>query len=87
MTTHKKHTTQLEKALRCLDNDAICSEDIDPLKEELEYYLVRMAWGFVCCFLIYSFQHCMSTAFHVCSLGCFNPVPNLKDGSLGKGWV
>jgi len=41
VTTHKKHTTQLEKALRCLDNDAISSEDIDPLKEELEYYLAQ----------------------------------------------
>jgi CCR4-NOT transcription complex subunit 3 len=41
VTVHKKHTIQLEKALRCLDNDAISSEDIDPLKEELEYYLVR----------------------------------------------
>lgn len=40
MTVHKKHTSALEKALRCLDNDAINSEEIDPLRDDLEYYMV-----------------------------------------------
>lgn len=40
MTVHKKHVQALEKALRCLDNDALASEDLDPLKDDLEYYLV-----------------------------------------------
>jgi hypothetical protein len=40
VTVHKKHTSALEKALRCLDNDAITSEEIDPLKDDLDYYLV-----------------------------------------------
>lgn len=38
---HKKHASALEKALRCLDNDAIASEEIDPLRDDLDYYLVR----------------------------------------------
>lgn len=40
VTVHKKHASALEKALRCLDNDAIMSEEIDPLKDDLDYYLV-----------------------------------------------
>lgn len=40
MNVHKKHVQALEKALRCLDNDALASEDLDPLKDDLEYYLV-----------------------------------------------
>jgi hypothetical protein len=40
VTVHKKHTSALEKALRCLDNDAITSEEIDPLKDDLDYYIV-----------------------------------------------
>lgn len=39
VTVHKKHTSALEKALRCLDNDAITSEEIDPLKDDLDYYM------------------------------------------------
>eukprot|EP00878_Enallax_costatus_P015649 GHUV01016394.1.p1 GENE.GHUV01016394.1~~GHUV01016394.1.p1 ORF type:complete len:333 (+),score=93.10 GHUV01016394.1:145-1143(+) len=39
VTVHKKHTSALEKALRCLDNDAITSEEIDPLKDDLDYYI------------------------------------------------
>lgn len=39
---HKKHVQALEKGLRCLDNDALCSEDLDSLKDDLEYYLVRL---------------------------------------------
>lgn len=41
---HKKHASALEKALRCLDNEAITSEEIDPLKDELDYYIVS-AWA------------------------------------------
>jgi CCR4-NOT transcriptional regulation complex NOT5 subunit len=44
VTVHKKHTSALEKALRCLDNDAITSEEIDPLKDDLDYYLVSGVW-------------------------------------------
>jgi CCR4-NOT transcriptional regulation complex NOT5 subunit len=40
VAVHKKHTSALEKALRCLDNDAITSEEIDPLKDDLDYYIV-----------------------------------------------
>lgn len=43
---HKKHTSALEKALRCLDNDAITSEEIDPLKDDLDYYMVGRVCGF-----------------------------------------
>lgn len=38
---HKKHITKLEAALRCLDNDALEAEDLDPIRDSLEYYLVR----------------------------------------------
>lgn len=43
VNVHKKHVQALEKALRCLDNDAISSEELDPLKDDLEYYLVGAA--------------------------------------------
>jgi DNA-binding transcriptional MerR regulator len=45
VTVHKKHTSALEKALRCLDNDAITSEEIDPLKDDLDYYIVSLGGG------------------------------------------
>jgi CCR4-NOT transcriptional regulation complex NOT5 subunit len=49
---HKKHVSALEKALRCLDNDALSSEDVDPLRDELDYYLVSgrgaVAWTAWC---------------------------------------
>jgi hypothetical protein len=47
VTVHKKHVQALEKALRCLDNDALTSDDLDQLKDDLEYYLVS---GCVCVF-------------------------------------
>jgi CCR4-NOT transcriptional regulation complex NOT5 subunit len=40
VTVHKKHVQALEKALRCLDNDALTSDELDSLKDDLEYYLV-----------------------------------------------
>lgn len=45
VNVHKKHVQALEKALRCLDNDAVSSEELDPLKDDLEYYLVRACGG------------------------------------------
>ena len=42
VNVHKKHVQALEKALRCLDNDALTSEELDPLKDDLEYYLVGL---------------------------------------------
>lgn len=45
VNVHKKHVQALEKALRCLDNDALASEELDPLKDDLEYYLVRNRAG------------------------------------------
>jgi CCR4-NOT transcriptional regulation complex NOT5 subunit len=52
VTVHKKHTGALEKALRCLDNDAITSEEIDPLKDDLDYYLVSETCAVCGCFVI-----------------------------------
>lgn len=40
LSVHKKHTIQLEKALRCLDNDAITPDEVDALRDDMEYYLV-----------------------------------------------
>lgn len=53
IAVHKKHCAKLEAALRCLDNDALEAEDLDPIRDSLEYYLVRRgrqegeggAWG------------------------------------------
>ena len=42
MVVHKKHISKLEAALRCLDNDALDAEDLDPIRDSLEYYLARM---------------------------------------------
>ncbi|KAI8473036.1 MAG: not-complex component [Monoraphidium minutum] len=39
ITVHKKHIIKLEAALRCLDNDALEAEDLDPIRDSLEYYL------------------------------------------------
>lgn len=46
VNVHKKHVQALEKALRCLDNDALTSEELDPLKDDLEYYLVGLSLFF-----------------------------------------
>lgn len=40
VATHKKHVMKLELALRCLDNDQISPEEVDALRDELDYYLV-----------------------------------------------
>lgn len=39
IAVHKKHVAKLEAALRCLDNDALEAEDLDPIRDGLEYYL------------------------------------------------
>jgi hypothetical protein len=45
IAVHKKHIIKLEAALRCLDNDALEAEDLDPIRDSLEYYLVRRPGG------------------------------------------
>ncbi len=46
VTVHKKHTDCLEKTLRCLDNDAVEPEEVDALRDDMDYYLVRQ-WALV----------------------------------------
>jgi CCR4-NOT transcription complex subunit 3 len=36
---HQRHITQLEKALRCLDNDAVHPDEIEALKDGMDFYL------------------------------------------------
>jgi CCR4-NOT transcription complex subunit 3 len=45
IAVHKKHVFKLEAALRCLDNDAIEADDLDPIRDGLDYYLVRPRGG------------------------------------------
>jgi len=40
VATHKKHALKLELALRCLENEAISAEEVEALKDDMEYYLV-----------------------------------------------
>jgi hypothetical protein len=62
VNVHKKHVQALEKALRCLDNDALTSEELDPLKDDLEYYLVRhRAVGFYQLALRRTAEYCQWT--------------------------
>lgn len=42
IVVHKKHVSKLEAALRCLDNDALEAEDLDPIRDGLDYYLVSL---------------------------------------------
>ena len=39
---HKEHVDNLEKVLRCIDNETIQPDELDDLKADLESYLVSL---------------------------------------------
>lgn len=38
---HQSHIARLEQVMRCLDNGTIGHDDIEPIKEMVEYYVVN----------------------------------------------